>query len=407
MRLLGLVLVILCGCDDRSAIAPAAPVVGATSAAVAADPPPPIWALGDAEEGGFVTASGSAEGAEATPEQAVVNARAELGRIRAVRVRSLTESATAEIQRGDTGGFATRFGDAVKLYSDSVLAGSEVVRRESQPLAKGTRWWAQVRIRTEVLFPERRLNELLAQPPGPARRQALAEEAMRCLAGDAYRREVGVLAARLSVSDGGRAQEMMTLVDCLSQTGQGEEAWGLLTGMDSLLEGQPQAVFDRYEALYVQLAATASSAKQLAKHLVGLGQALARGRPIQPRVRQIPGGYETGFTVPGGPLQLIGLWVDAEDLAPISLPGAERPVTGAYTASFTWSGQPVPPRGRIVVLALPPNHPAVQAAAKLAGLSLTIPNRPESIEAWKTFFASLSMQPYEAGFLLELDPQRP
>ncbi len=399
---LGLVLV-LCACDERPSAPPVSPPVAAPSVAVA-DPPPPAWAVSDAEQGGFIVATGSADGPQATPEQAVANARAELGRIRAVRVRSLTESATAEIQRGGAAGFATRFGDAVKTYSDSVLSGSEVVQRASQPIAAGTRWWVQVRIRADVLFPERRLSEVLAQPAGPARRQAMSEEALRCLAGDAYRREIAVLAARLAVSDGGGALEMMTLVDCLSQTGQGEEAWGLLTGMDSLLEGKPQAVFDRYEALYVQLAATASSAKQLAKHLVGLGQALARGRPIQPRVRQITGGYEASFTISGGPLQLIGLWVDDEDIAPISMPGAERPVSGAYSASFTWTGQPVPPRGRIVVLALPPHHPAVLAAAKLAGLSLVIPNRPGQIETWKTFFASLSLQPYEAGFLLDLEP---
>jgi len=218
---------------------------------------------------------------------------------------------------------------------------------------------------------------------------------------------MAVLAARLAVSDGGGAGELILLAECLHNDGQGEEAWNLLTGMDTVMEGQPQAVFDRYEALFVQMAASANSAQQLGRHLGALGTAIAKATRIRPSVRRIDGGYEAGFTVPGGPLQLVGLWCDDEDLAPIALPGAERPLSGVYSARFRWPDRAEPPPGRILVLALPPGHPAVPLAAKLAGLDLRRPNRPDAVAGWKAFFAALSLQPYEQGFLLELDPRTP
>ena len=232
-----------------------------------------------------------------------------------------------------------------------------------------------------------------------AARQALAEQ----------RPLDGVLAARQATTEpGATAREQVLLARCLFEAGRQAEANTELKAAESGLDAvNDPSLFEDFLRLESQLLAAFGNVRELARGLEAQAARLTTNNRLTASASRILHGYRVRvMTTETTPYQLIALWSDREDLAVVTLPGAEKPILGTGSADLLWDGEP--PAGTFLLFAV---NPAVSLAPKLARQLKTLPVDMASDEAerrpWRNFIEALRANPPLGAAVITLPPSGP
>ncbi|MCS6969473.1 MAG: hypothetical protein RMM29_04460 [Planctomycetota bacterium] len=379
-------------------------ILAACSARPEPAPPPapsaPPWAAEAGERAGRLSVIETADGRDA--QEALASARraayGALAAYRGVQVQALFSAVTAEVRHDQAQALVDRAVQATRVASEQLVARALPGRQAVVDLPDGrVRAWVELTIALDDLLPERRLQELLQQPRGAARRAALGELAQQWLAGDALQRRLAPLAAQAAVNDGGGAAELIQLARCHFLLGDLPAARATLEAAAQVIEGSAPEVFAAFCTLESELAAQAESARELAERVQALARTLAASGGLRAAVRQGADGVQLTLVIAGSPRRLLGLWLDAEELS--ALPAAAlgaQPVHGALQLRLP------PARGTLLVLALAPDDPLVRTLPALPRLDLAQP-AATALQAWRSALRELAARPTPAGAALLLD----
>ncbi len=218
-----------------------------------------------------------------------------------------------------------------------------------------------------------------------------------------------VLAARQATTEpGATAREHVLLARCLFEAGRHAEAnQALKAAEDGLDAVNDPTLFEDFLRLDSQLLAAFGNVRELARGLEAQAARLTTRNQLSASAKRIRHGYRVRLVASSSqPCQLIALWSDRDELAIISLSGAEKPFLGTGSADLLWEDEP--PTGTLVVFAV---DPATSTAPRLAQVLQALPVESASDEAarrpWRQLIESLRAHPPVGAAVALLPPTEP